>query len=209
MFSIGVAVGVALLLATWLAVESRAQAPEKGSLSGIWVRNSELSDAPAARGDRGAERGGGGSGRRGMGRGGGFGGGGFGGGGRGGRGGDGRMGNPEEMARMREAMRAIMEPGDHLTITQTDSMVVLTDQDGRTTRLSPDGRKVKDDNTHVERKSRWEGGNLISEISGAGSGKITQTLSVDPDAHQLRIAIITERDKQSRTVTHVYDSDAR
>src|SRR4051794_3336163 len=109
LFSIGVAVGVAMLLATWLAVESRAQAPERMSLAGVWALNHDASDAPPLRGERGAERGRGPNGRGpGGGRGGGFGGG-FGGGGRGGPGGGGRaVQNPDEVARMREAMRAIM-----------------------------------------------------------------------------------------------------
>jgi len=97
-----------------------------------------------------------------------------------------------------------------LTITQTDAMVVLTDQDGRTTRLSPDGKKIKDENTRIERKSKWDGGKLISEISGAGQGKITQTFSMDTEARRLRIVVQSEgRDHQQHSVAHVYDADAR
>ena len=211
--SVGVALGLAVLLASWLAVESRAQAPEKSSLAGIWTRNHELSDPLPARGEAGDARGRGagrdGHGGRG-GHGGGFGGGGY---GRGGAAGGGRAAtvNPEEAERLRQALRTILDPGDRLTITQTDSMVVLTDQDGGTTRLSPDGKKVKDENTHIERKTRWEAGKIISEISGARPGKITQTFSVDPDARQLRIAVHVEggRDNQQRTITHVYDAEAK
>jgi len=202
-FVVGVTLGIALLLATWLAVESRAQAADKVSLAGVWALNRELSDQPPAR-ERGDQRGRGERGRGGFGggrRGGGFGGG-------GGRGGDGRAGDPDEIARMREALRIILQPGDHLTITQSDSMILITDQDGYTTRLSADGKKIKDENTKIERKTRWEAGKLISEINGTGRGKITQTFSTDPDAHQLRIVIETEggRDNQKRTFTQVYDS---
>ena len=198
--------GVALLLATGLTVESRAQAADKVSLAGAWALNRELSDQPPAR-ERGDQRGRGERGQRGRGGfGGGFGGGGYGGGG--GRGAGGRAGDPDEIARMREALRIILQPGDHLTITQSDSMVLITDQDGYTTRLSADGKKIKDENTKIERKTRWEAGKLISEINGAGRGKITQTFSTDPDAHQLRIVIESEggRDNQKRTFTQVYDS---
>jgi hypothetical protein len=202
-FVVGVTLGITLLLATWLAVESRAQAADKASLAGAWALNRELSDQPPAR-ERGDQRGHGERGQRG-----GFGGGrrgGFGGGG--GRGGDGRAGDPDEIARMREALRIILQPGDHLTITQSDSMILITDQDGYTTRLSADGKKIKDENTKIERKTRWEAGKLISEINGTGRGKITQTFSTDSDTHQLRIVIETEggRDNQKRTFTHVYDS---
>jgi hypothetical protein len=202
-FVVGVTLGITLLLGSWLAVESRAQAADKVSLAGAWALNRELSDQPPAR-ERGDQRGHGERGQRG-----GFGGGrrgGFGGGG--GRGGDGRAGDPDEIARMREALRIILQPGDHLTITQSDSMILITDQDGYTTRLSADGKKIKDENTKIERKTRWEAGKLISEINGTGRGKITQTFSTDSDTHQLRIVIETEggRDNQKRTFTHVYDS---
>ena len=130
--------------------------------------------------------------------------------GRGG-GGDAGRGNPEEMMRMRDAMRDVISPSDHLTITQSETMIVLTGADGRTTRLSPDGKKIKDDNTKVERKTKWDGGKLVSEINGLGQGKMTQTFAVDPDAKQLRITLVTEggRSNQPRTVTHVYDADPR
>jgi hypothetical protein len=88
-------------------------------------------------------------------------------------------------------------------------MVVLTGADGRTTRLSPDGKKIKDENTNVERKTKWDGGKLVSEINGLGPGKMTQTFSVDPDGKQLRITLLIEdgRSKEPRTRTQVYDAD--
>ena len=143
-----------------------------------------------------------GRGGRGMGRGG-FGGGGM---GRGGRGAD-----PQEMARTRDAMHDLFEPADHLTIVETESMVILTSSDGRTTRLSPDGKKIKDENTNAERRTRWDAGKLVSEISGLGPGKITQTFRVDQDTRQLRIVLLLEggRDSQPRTITHLYDADPR
>jgi hypothetical protein len=128
-----------------------------------------------------------------------------------GRGGGAAAANPEEMARMRDAMRDVINPSDHLIIVQTDSMVVVTGADGRTTRLAPDGKKVKDENTKVERKTRWDGGKLVSEISGLGSGKMTQTFAVDPEGKQLRMTVLIERGRsgQPQTLTQVYDIDAR
>ena len=112
---------------------------------------------------------------------------------------------------MRDAMRDITNPSDHLIITQTESMVVLTATDGRTTRLSPDGKKIKDENTKVERKTKWDGGKLVSEINGLGPGKMTQTFAIDPEGKQLRMTVVMEggRSGQPRTVTQVYDLDAR
>jgi len=182
--------------------------PTPESIAGVWTLNKDLSDARPERGEQGgADRG---SGRRGGygGRGGG-GRGGFGGGGRGmGRGGAaGEPANPETTARMRDAMRDVMDPSDRLTIVQTESMVLITGADGRTTRLSPDGKKIKDENTGVERKTKWDAGKLVSEISGLARGKMTQTFAVDPQTHQLRVAVQLEgrQSREPRTITHVYD----
>ena len=200
-----------------LAVQAQSPAPGT-SIAGAWTRNTDLSDAPMGRGqqgdDSGRGRGDGGDGsggRRRGGGGGGFGGGGFGRGGGRGRGGGGGGGNPEDMARMRDAMRDITNPSDHLIITQTDAMVAVTGANGRTTRLSPDGKKIKDDNTKIERKTKWDGGKLVSDVSGLGSGKLTQTFAVGPEGKQLRITVVMEggRSGQPRTITQVYDADAR
>jgi hypothetical protein len=119
------------------------------------------------------------------------------------------VGDRDAMVRVRDAMRDILEPAEHLTVTQTDSLVALTAPDGRTTRLAPDGSKIKDENTGVERRSRWEGGQLISEISGIGPGRMTQTFSVDREPRQLRIVVTIDRGRGQppRTVTSIYDPD--
>jgi hypothetical protein len=215
--SAGIVAAAVALLPGPLAAQAPPSAPAT-SIAGGWTRNTDLSDTPTGRGQQGDDsgrRGGDGSGRGGGGRrgggGGGFGGGGFGrGGGMGRGGGDGR-GNPEDMARMRDAMSDITNPSDHLIITQTDSIVVLTGADGRTTRLSPDGKKIKDDNTKIERKTKWDGGKLVSEISGLGPGKMTQTFAVDPETKQLRITVVMDggRSGQPSTITQVYDADTR
>jgi len=203
------------LLALALA-PAAPQAAAKPSIAGAWTLNKDLSDngardrgddSGADRGDRGGRRSGYGGGR------GGFGGGRYGGGGMG-RGGGMRGANmtPEETQRMRDAMRDLTNPSDHLTVAETDSMIVVTGADGRTTRLSPDGKKIKDENTGIERKTKWDGGKLVSEISGLGPGKTTQTFAMDPEHHQLRITVQMEGRggrAQPRTITSVYDADAR
>ena len=212
-FSVGVLIAAVVLTPCALVAQSQKPAT---SLAGGWTRNQDLSDAPAERGQQGDDSGQSGGRNRGGGGGGGRRGGGFGGGG-GGRGGMGRGGNPvqpmnpDELARMRDAMRDITNPSDHLVITQTESMLVVTGADGRTTRLSPDGKKIKDENTKVERKTKWDGGKLVSEISGLGPGKMTQTFAVDPEGKQLRITVLMEggRSKEPRTVTQIYDADPK
>src|SRR5437762_6921281 len=151
---------ITVLLAALLAPQTPPQ-PAPNVLVGGWTMNNDLSDARPDRaepGDTSGRERGDGSGRRGGGYGGGRGGfrGGYGGGTRGGGGVPQR--NPEETARMRDAMREITNPPDRLTIVQTGALVIVTGGDGRTTRLSPDGKKIKDDNTGIERTTMWDAG---------------------------------------------------
>jgi hypothetical protein len=226
LLSVGIlAAAVAATPATIAAQDKAPAAQDKAAaagspIAGGWTRNADLSDSPSERGqgdDSGQGRGNGGSsggGHR-RGGGGGYGGGGYGGGGYGRGGGMGRGGgngapamNPEDAARMRDAMHDITNPSDHLVITQTESMIVLTGADGHTTRLSPDGKKIKDDNTKIERKTKWDAGKLVTEINGLGSGKITQTLAVDAEHKQLRLTVVMDGGHSGqRTLTQVYDAD--
>ena len=205
----GIVVFVTTLIGVWLSAESRAQSTSApGSISGAWTLNKELSDKPQTgtspgQGDTGERRRGGGGGR---GMGGGMGGGRRGGGmGRGGAGGGGM--NPDDAKRMRDAMRDILDAPERLTIVQTENMVVITTGDGRVTRLSPDGKKIKDDNTKIERKTKWDGGKLVSEVSGLGPGKITETYAVDPEHHQLIVTLAAESSRAQSVGGHrVYDA---
>lgn len=168
------------------------------AIVGAWVLNKDLSDQPPAPPEGGGDRergrgrgpgggpGGGGPGGGGFGGGGGRGGGGGfgGGGGRGGPGG-GRGMDREEMERRMNAVRDVVMPAERLTITSTDSMVIVTTGDGRTTRLATDNSKIKEIGSGIERKTRWDGEKLVTEISGLGRGKATETYAIDPDTHQL------------------------
>jgi hypothetical protein len=176
-----------------------------GSIVGGWTLDKKLSDVAGnlPRGGEGRYRGGGSGGfpgGGGHGRGGGFHGGG--GGAAGGHGAD-----PEAATRRRD----LLEAPDQMTIVQTDSMIVITARDGRTTRLSPDGKKIKDESTNIERKTRWEGGKLVSEISGA-AGHATEIYSVNPAQHELLVVIRLESsgaDETTRVLHRLYTLDAR
>jgi hypothetical protein len=213
--SAGLVAAIAAFVGTWLSIESAAQT-DKPTIAGAWTINKDLSDHPADRsngGDSHGNRGGygGGGGHR-RGGGGGYGGGGYGGGGRGGYGNGGQpQMDPETAQRVREAVRDITNPPEKITITQTDSMVVITTADGRTTRLSPDGKKIKDENTGIERKTHWDTGKLVTEISGPNGMKVTQTYALNPDLHQLRLTTQVEgqRGGQARTMSTVYDGEQK
>ena len=185
----------------------RAQG-QPDAIVGAWTLNKDVSDTGTDRMQgRGDARGGGfprGGGWGGGGRGGfggGFpGGGGFGG-GRGGR-------DPQDSVRRMDALRDLLDAPERLTITQTESMLIITAGDGRTTRLSLDGKKIKDESTSMDRKTKWEGGKLISEITGSGP-KITETYSADAEHHELLVIVRVEgqgRDEATRVFHRIYEA---
>jgi hypothetical protein len=209
----GLVVVVTALIGAWLSAESRVQSPAPvTSLDGAWTLNADLSDKPMANvgareGREGRDEGDAGGRRRGgMGRGG------MGGGRRGGGMGRGGMGgavSPEDGQRMRDALRDIMVAPPHLTIVQTESqMILITTGEGRVTRLSTDGKKIKDDSTKIERRTKWDAGKLVSEISGAGPGKITESYVIDPEHHQLVVTVAADK-PAARSERRVYDADPR
>jgi len=179
----------------------------RSSIVGEWTLDKKLSDVAEDRPHEGAgqhSRGGGG-----FPGGGGHGRGGFHGGGGGYSGG--HAADPDETARRQEAWRDLVAAPDHMTIVQTESMIVITSRDGRTTRLSPDGKKIKDESTNIERKTRWEEGKLVTEISGT-SGRATETYLVNPTQHELLVVVRLEssgRDETVRLLHRLYTLDAR
>jgi hypothetical protein len=203
---------VTIVTVAALSLTVRAQTPKPGdAIVGAWTLNKSASELPGADGDgreggedgQRGDRSGGGR-RRGGGGGGGFGGG-F---GRGGGGlGNQTPENREAMQKMRDALRQELQAPDHMTIVATGTTIIITTPDGHTTRLSADGKKIKDDSTGIDRKTKWDGGKLVSEINGLGRGKITETYSVD-DTRQLRVKLEVDGPRKS-TQTRVYDLDAK
>ena len=200
---------------------ARAQTPPvqastspTSSIIGAWTLNNDLSDTGQAGRGNGDGQGGDDSGRRsgyGGGRrrgGGGFGGGGF---GRGGGGFGGAQPQDREAAqRMRTALRDEMQAPDHMTIVQADSTIIITTKDGRTTRLATDGKKVKDESTGIERKTKWDGGKLVSESMLPKKGSMRRTYEVSPDGFQLweEVELMTGKDKNPSRFRFVYDAVA-
>src|SRR4051812_32718963 len=144
-------VTLALLLAM-LAPAPPATTADRLSIAGGWTMNKEASDVLPPRGDNDSGDQGDGGGRRGNGgRGYGGGHGGFGAATarRGGMSGDRQ--NPDETAGTPAAASLPVEPSDHPPTTQTNSTNVIPAPVGPTPGLSPDGKKIKDENSGVER----------------------------------------------------------
>jgi hypothetical protein len=164
-------------------------------LSGRWQLNADLSDKPPQAGDpgeRGGEHEGGdrGGGRppRGGGYPGGMGGGEGGrGGGMHGGGGPGGRANPEEMAKMRDAMRAALEAPPEIVVTRKDDEVVFTATgSGDVTRILVTGQKMKTTAGGAEHdvKADYKADALVVE-SAFGVVKVVDTWRVSADSQQL------------------------
>lgn len=184
----------ALVLSTGVASGPRpiraddkpAAAPVAVDLSGRWTFNRELSDDAREKMREGMERGGGPGGGRPPG----------GGGGMGGPGGGGRMGPPPGGTGgdddPRQAMRAIMEPAEELTIAQTAAEIALEERFGTTRHLHPDGKKYKTDNGASEIKTSWKEGRLIVETKPARGGRVVETWERIPDGSRLIVNVKME-----------------
>jgi len=204
-----VAVTFVIAAASSIAVaHGQTSKPDEASV-GAWTLNKNASEIGGEAGANGDGRDGE-NGRRGDGFGGGRRRGGFGGGGfaRGGGGANVTPQDREAAQRMRDALRQELQPPDHMTIVSSGTTIIITTPDGHTTRLASDGSKVKDESTGIERKTKWTGGKLVSEVSGLGRGKITETYSVEPESKQLRVKLEVDGPRKS-SQTRVYDLDQK
>jgi hypothetical protein len=173
--------------------------------TGRWTFNAEKSDdaraklRAAADGGRRGEFGG-------PGRGGPMGGGLPPGGGRGGPMG-GMGGGPPvaDMEAMRAAMDDVLEPAAALTVTQGDPELIAVRDDGRVLRLYTDGRKAKERNGTVERKTRWDGSRLVSEVKLQDGRKLTEVWILAADGRELRSSVKLELGRGELVVDRVYD----
>ena len=202
-------VTVVTVAAVSLVADAAQTATSNDAIVGAWTLNKSASDLGAA-GDGTGDGREGRDGRDGSGGGGRRGGGGVGGGvGRGGPGfGNQQAQNQEAMQRLRDALRQELQAPDHMTIVSSATTVIITTPDGHTTRLATDGSKIKDESTGIDRKTKWDRGKLVSEVSGLGRGKITETYSVDADAKQLRVKLEIDGPRKT-TETRVYDLDPK
>lgn len=190
------------------------------ALGGLWQLNRDLS-APAggAGGEMGAP-GGGGRGGRGGGGGGGMGGpgGGMGGGmgrggGGGGRGGPGGPPNQEDMQRMREVMRELMQPAVRLTVVQREDTVSFTDDQGRVRKFVANGKEEKHqlDAATIETRSRWKDGALVIEWETGRGPTVVRSYRIDAAVDQLVIETTLKGGRGPGSgdrppITHVYDA---
>lgn len=105
-------------------------------------------------------------------------------------------------------MRDLTTAPERLTIVQTDTTIIITTNDGRTTRLAPNGKSIKDANSRIERKTKWDSGKLVSEITGPAGNTATERYWVDAATHQLHVQLlIPNRGTDPLTLNRLYDAD--
>jgi hypothetical protein len=165
-----------------------AQPVAPADLAGRWTYNVQLSDDARQKMREGMEKRGGPPGGPPMrpgGGGGGMAGPAGGGGGMGGAGGGGAD-DP------REAMRAVLEPAEELTVTQSESEIAVDEKFGRLRRLHPDGKKYKTDNGTAEIKTYWKDAKLVVETKRARGTSAIETWERVPDGSRLIVNVRLE-----------------
>jgi hypothetical protein len=125
----------------------------------------------------------------------------------GGPGSEGRP-NEEEMKRLRELMRELLEPSTRLTIVVKSGEVAITDALGRTQRFATNGTKEKHQLNAgtIETKTRWNGNQLVKDVSASGGMKVVETYAVDAATGQLNVTIRFEGGRgPDEPMKRVYD----
>ena len=101
-------------------------------------------------------------------------------GGRGGGYGGGGMPDREEMERMRAAMEAVVRAPERLIIAKADPGLIVTDEEGVSTRLALDGSKETGavNGVTFESATKWEDGKLRVERKFKGGLKLVETYGI-------------------------------
>ncbi len=123
----------------------------------------------------------------------------------------GRSENPNELAKTREAMRLATLTPERLSIVRSGEILVVTDDDGISQKLTPDGKTTKSTvgALEVETKVKWEDEVLVVERKFEGNVKIVERYSVRESPRQLVVSAKVENNRlpgdRSRTFQRVYD----
>jgi hypothetical protein len=117
----------------------------------------------------------------------------------------------QESPALREAMSALTEAPEKLTIVYRDANVVLTSGEGVVQTLQPNGDKVMEKTAgghDAERTTKWDGSNLITEVKMSGGVTLTQTYTRSSDGRELVVTSRLEGPGRVVDVRRVYDAAA-
>ena len=134
-----------------------------------------------------------------------------GGGGRGGPGGG--KPNEEEMQRMRETMRELLQPAARLTIVQHEDAISFTDDQGHVRKFVANGKDEKHQlqAATLETKSTWKNGALVIEWETGRGPTVVRSYRVDPELQRLVVETSMKGGRgpggaDRPPVKHVYDA---
>ena len=125
-------------------------------------------------------------------------------------GGGGGMPDREEMERMRAAMVAVVRAPERLIIVKADPGLIITDEEGVSTRLALDGTKETGavNGVTFESTTKWEDGKLRVERKFKSGLKLVETYGVSVDPRLLTVSAKVEGGRMggaSRTTNRVYE----
>jgi len=120
--------------------------------------------------------------------------------------------DPVLVERMRELAHLAFDAPDELVVTAEGDMLRMVGDQGRVTRLTPDGSKVEElaGVLSVERRTRWDKQRLVTEIKAKdGGGEAKRIYS--RDGSRLLIEAVFDAEVASRTqkLKLVYDRKDR
>lgn len=182
------------------AAPRQASGASRDALMGSWVLDQESSTLPPNDAMPADPRGAGGMGGRPPGGGPGMGGPGGGrpgpgmGGGPGGPGGEGSRPSPEEMKRIRDLMRELVEAPARLTMALDGEAVAFVDEDGRVRKYVANGKAEKHQLTAgtVQTRTRWDGPSLIIETEAREGLRLKQIYALEPGTGRLVVTTSME-----------------
>ncbi len=93
--------------------------------------------------------------------------------------------DPAAVAPQQQQLTTLTTAPQRLTIVQNDAAIVITTDDGRTMRLAPTGKSIKEPNGRGERKTKWDSGKLVTEMTGPNGNTITERYWLEPATNQL------------------------
>ena len=105
-----------------------------------------------------------------------------------------------------EAMRAILDPAERLSIEQGSLEIVFEEEFGRRRALRVDGRKRKADNGMSEITAGWKEGRLVVETRAARGGRTSESWELSEKEQRLTCTIRLEGRLGGKvTIARVYD----
>ena len=130
----------------------------------------------------------------------------------GGRGGPAGRPTDDEMQRMRDVMRELMQPAATLIVIQRDDTVSFTDDQGRVRKFVVNGKQEKHqlDAATIETRSRWKDGALVIEWETGRGPTVMRTYRVDASVNQLIVETTMKGGRGPGSgdrppIRHVYD----